>query len=312
MANADLAIKLYRQLIALQCTQGGWGFRANQQAVEPTCLVILALRHNRTADVEVALRAVENLQNCDGSWPAFTDDKPEGCWTTSLAVLTLMAIQRQSERVQRGVRWLLDAKGREANWFWRWKFQVVDKSVQFNPAKYGWSWVSGTTSWIIPTAFSLIALRQIQTRGFHQAAYIAERIDTGISMLLDRMCPGGGWNAGNGVAFGVPYAPHIDATSTALLALAGHEKEPSVQDSLGWLLARLPRCPSPYSLAWGIIALAVYRRMGDEVRETVDRDTEALAALLQNPAVTDDICTLAACALAFEAVEGDNVFEVRG
>jgi hypothetical protein len=31
-------------------------------------------------------------------------------------------------------RWLVDAKGREASWFWRWKFQTVDNSVQFNPA----------------------------------------------------------------------------------------------------------------------------------------------------------------------------------
>jgi hypothetical protein len=32
-------------------------------------------------------------------------------------------------------------------------------------------------------------------------------------MLLDRMCPGGGWNAGNSVVYGVPLTPHIDATA---------------------------------------------------------------------------------------------------
>jgi hypothetical protein len=310
MATTYLAAKLHHKLVAMQCNQGGWGFNVNQPAVEPTCLAILALRHSRTAALELGLQVLKNLQNSDGSWPAFVDDKPEGCWTTSLAVLTLMAIQRQNDRANLGIRWLLGAKGREANWFWRWKFQVVDKSVQFNPAKYGWSWVSGTTSWIIPTAFSLITLRQVGRRGFAPACCIAERISTGITMLLDRMCPGGGWNAGNGVAFGVPYAPYIDATSIVLLALAGSEKEPSVQESLSWLVGRLPKCPSPYSLAWGILALAMYRtRHG--VNDMLDRATNDLAALIQNSSVADDICTLAACALAFEAAEGDNVFGVR-
>ena len=32
--------------------------------------------------------------------------------------------------------------------------------VQFNPDKYGWPWFPGTVSWVIPTAFSLIALKQ--------------------------------------------------------------------------------------------------------------------------------------------------------
>jgi hypothetical protein len=39
-------------------------------------------------------------------------------------------------------------------------------------------------------------------------------------MLLDRVCPDGGWNAANGVAFGVAYSAYIDATVIALLELA--------------------------------------------------------------------------------------------
>ena len=55
----------------------------------------------------------------------------------------------------------------------------------------------------------------------------------------------------------------------ALLALAGHEKEPGVQTSLAWLVNRLPGCPSPYSLAWGILALAAYRDVSREVEKTL-------------------------------------------
>ena len=39
------------------------------------------------------------------------------------------------------------------------------------------------------------------------------------SRVLDRACPDGGWNAGNGVVYGVPLAPHLDDTAIALLAL---------------------------------------------------------------------------------------------
>ena len=311
MAITSITAKLHRKLWALQSIEGGWGFQTTQQAVEPSCLGILALRHNRTPDVELALRSVEGRQNSDGSWPASTGDKPEGCWTTSLAVLTLIATRGRNERVRLGTRWLLGAKGREANRFWRWKFQSVDKSVQFDPRKYGWSWTSGTTSWVIPTAFSLIALRQANFRGFNQFPELSERITNGTSMLFDRMCPNGGWNAGNGMAFGVRYSPYIDATAIALLALAGHENEPRVQTSLACLVKRLSGCPSPYSLAWGMLALAAYRNLTREAEKTLGRAVNELAALIELGTGTDDACTVAVCALALDAVEGDNVFEVR-
>jgi hypothetical protein len=166
-----------------------------------------------------------------------------------------MIVGRESAGLASAIRWLIDAKGREANWFWRWKFQTVDNRVGFDPAKYGWSWVPGTTSWAIPTAFSLIALRQSKTRGLNRTADLDLRNKMGMSMLLDRMCPGGGWNAGNGVAFGVPCAAYIDATAVTLLALGGHPKEPGGQASLAWLVNRLPGCPSPYSLAWAVLVL---------------------------------------------------------
>jgi hypothetical protein len=72
-----------------------------------------------------------------------------------------------------GVQWLLNARGREANWLWRWKLRTFDNKVQFDPAKFGWSWVSGTTSWVIPTAFALIALQQARQRGYPARSFIA-------------------------------------------------------------------------------------------------------------------------------------------
>lgn len=284
-----------------------------QATVELTSLATLAFRNHRGPRFEMEMRTLLSLRNRDGSWPAFAGDDTRGCWATALAVIALISIRHASVDWAAGVEWLLDARGHEADWPWRWKFQTVDTRVKLDPAKYGWSWVPGTTSWVIPTAFSLLALEHVRHLGINRTRVLSKRIDLGASMLLDRMCPGGGWNAGNGVAFGIPYAPYVDATSIALLALQERRYEPRVQASVSWLVTHLPACPSPYSLAWGVLALAVYKRTAPNAAEALPAAAEALVALLSSGGpVPKEPSTLAACVLALQAVEGDNVFEVRG
>jgi hypothetical protein len=36
------------------------------------------------------------------------------------------------------------------------------------------------------------------------------RVNLGYAMLFDRMCCGGGWNAGNSIVYGVALAPQMD------------------------------------------------------------------------------------------------------
>ena len=310
--DTGLAIsELHGTLIANQRATGAWGYRGNQDSVESTCFAIMALRQHPCLKLARAAQTLLGLQNADGSWQAFAGDDAEGCWTTALAVFSLMETGPVTNRLAAGIQWLLDARGGESNWLWRWKLRTLDNRVQFDPAKFGWSWVSGTISWVIPTAFALIALGQARRRGYNRTAQLVERVDLGTSMLLDRMCPGGGWNSGNGVAFGVPLTPHLDATSIALLALRGHEKEQKVQRSLHWLVNRLAGCPSPYSLAWGVLAIAAYRRICPEAGKSLRDRAEELMRLTEDATSIEDNCTLAVSALALEAVNGDSVFEVR-
>jgi hypothetical protein len=311
MNISSATLGLRKTLRANQDATGVWPDRGNQGSVESTCFAILALRRESSIELCRAVQAIQDLQNRDGSWPAFIGDEPEGCWTTAIAALALMETRVKTERLGSGIQWLIDARGREANWLWRWKLRTIDNKVQFDPAKFGWSWVAGTTSWVIPTALALIALQQTRQRGYNKTARLTERVELGTSMLLDRMCPSGGWNSGNGVAFGVPLAPHIDATSIALLALTRHEKEPGVQRSLHWLVNRLAGCPSPYSLAWGVLASAAYRRSSPEASESLYGMAEELMRLTENATSITDNCTLAVSALALEAIDGDNVFEAR-
>ena len=322
----DVTERLRNRLLELPLrgpnhAKAAWGYGQDQDAIEPTSLALLALRNfkerldpsdiGRRGRVTRALEWFEHQQNPNGSWPAFQGDDQDGCWTTSLAVITLIRASASTKRLRAAIRWLLEACGREAHWFWRWKLRTLDNKVQFNPSKFGWSWVPGTTSWVVPTAFSLIALQQVRQRGYDQTAQLAERVDLGTSMLLDRMCPGGGWNSGNGIAFGVPLAPHIDATSIALLALTSHVKDPAVQRSLRWLVNHLGGCPSPFSLAWAVLAVAAYRRTGAEASESLRVGAEELTRLTENAASIEDICTLAVSALALEAMNGDSVFDAR-
>src|SRR5688572_18010431 len=158
METTQLLESVRLEITRRALSQGGWSSAAGSQAsVETTCLALMGLRHaGRAADQ--GRRVLLYMQNTDGSWPAFQGDDPEGCWTTSLAVITFLG-QQQDSRVQRGVQWLIGNTGRESQWFWNLKFRIADRKVQFDPDKHGWPWFSGTVSWVIPTAFALVALK---------------------------------------------------------------------------------------------------------------------------------------------------------
>ena len=287
-----------------------WGY-TEQGAIEVTSLALMALRGEADFDAVRVTKSLQSVRNRDGSWPAFVGDDA-GCWVTALVIYALLATKK-AEVPQRSIEWLLENAGREAKRFWRWKFQNIDKDVKFNPAKYGWSWFPGTTSWVIPTALSLLTLQRIRgaaVASLSQQPQMNERIDLGVSMLLDRMCPGGGWNAGNGIAFGVALAPYIDATAIALLALQSHECE-AVDLSLRWLRVRLPYCPSPYGLAWGILALTAYEGKGRDFGDSLEKASSRLTTTITEAGRFLDTTTLAISTLALSAMNDDNVFAVQ-
>jgi hypothetical protein len=191
----------------------------------------------------------------------------------------------------KGLEWLMSFSGRESNWLWKWKFRTADRHVRFDPEKFGWPWFPSTLSWVVPTAFALLALKQVPCPcgSFEQAPF---RIERGIEMLLDRACPGGGWNAGNGVVYGAPMSPHPDDTAIALLALTDHRQETVVQRGLQYLEHAAVDLNAPWSLAWAILALAAY---GHDVKSLQQR----LASMPDLLAI-EDTSTLALVLLAFD------------
>lgn len=289
-----------RELIDRQLPDGGWPFSADtaQTAVEPTALALLALPSNSVGERDAAVRILLRIQNPNGSWPAFSGDDEAGSGLTGLA---LYALNRRCVRgmvAHRAVHWLVESRGWESHWLWQWKFRTSDRHVRFDPDKFGWPWMPETASWVVPTAYSLLALKHSRAISEHGPAQL--RIRRGVEMLYDRICPEGGWNAGNGVVYGFPLAPHPDATALALLSLLNERPNHFITSSLDWLERRAETSFAPWSLAWTILALAAFAR-----------PTELLADRLfsvVDPAEVNDCATLAIVSLAFCCAAGNNAF----
>jgi hypothetical protein len=279
------------ELSRRQLPAGGWAtLRSSVQAsLESTCLAALAVGSDGSDEPRLAQEFLVRVQNPNGSWPAFFGDDQDGAWVTSLAAIALRDIATAIPARLSGVHWLMKCQGKEANWFWRWKFLTADRHVRFDPDKFGWPWVPDTCSWVVPTAFAILALSQMPC-SCDGLENIPLRVDLGIEMLMDRACPGGGWNAGNGVVYGSTVAPHPDDTAIALLALNNRPQLRVVQASLKWLERTAQTLTAPWSLAWAILALAAHRR-------TVGPLITSLMTL-RDPAGNDDTCTLALVCLA--------------
>ena len=302
MQEAQKAWKLcFRELVACQLPNGGWPFlrRSAQAAVEPTALAVLALLPNSRQERDAAIDFLLRIQSPNGSWPAFLGDDENESGLTGLVVYCLHRSGMGGTATDRAIRWLLRARGRESGWLWRWKFRTFDRHAHFDPGKFGWPWMPGTVSWVVPTSYSLLA-----SKSFKQSSWWARlRIHRGVEMLYDRICPGGGWNAGNGIVYGSPLAPHADATAIALLALQGEPWSEPISTSLDWLRERAETCFAPWSLAWAILALDAYDR-------SVQGLTERLAGLAESAEI-DDCATLAVATMALACADGPNPFEAH-
>jgi hypothetical protein len=295
--TSALAEKIRAGIVDRALPGGGWADGSGRSAgIETTCLALMALRETRSPAHEKSRRLLERLQNKDGSWRAFAGDDPQGCWTTALACIALRGFQTESDGGEKALRWILRNKGRESHWLWNLKFKFADRKVRFDPDKYGWSWFPGTVSWVIPTAFTLIALQHAFP--CCQTEPVSGRIRLGTEMLIDRACPGGGWNAGNGVVLGSPLRPHIDATAIALIALPNRARRAATVNGLSWLKQVYVQCSSPYSLAWSTLAFAAHR--DHALHPCIERLGKTALARL----TTLNVDALSVTAIAFDVAEG--------
>ncbi len=301
MTTSAEASVIGKALLQRRLPSGGWSFFSSEQAsVEATCLAGLALGPDSHGNAVSTVRFLKKSQLSDGGWPAFQGDS-EGAWTTALALCALTVLNEISDASNRALKWLLESRGKEGHWFWRWKFKIADRNVRFDPDKYGWPWSSGFCKLGHPHRFQH---RRHQTiHGLQSLRASEKRIRLGVDMLLDRACVGGGWNSGNSIVYGVPLPPHVEATAIALLALQDEERTPVIRMSLAWLKQRSATIESVESLAWSILALFVYQ-------EPVDHLKARLATLIGDGRDIRNNATLATAILALRCGEMIHPFMV--
>lgn len=284
-----------------QLPLGGWSyFDSAQSSVEATTLAVMALSMESSDAARAGLDLLARMQRRDGAWPAFDGDT-DGSWTTALVLCALNGTGEFASAREKAFHWLVSERGREGHWFWRWKFKTADRKVRFDPDKYGWPWASGSASWVIPTAVSVIALKQYTVCNRLEAS--EKRIKLGVEMLLDRVCVAGGWNSGNGIVYRVPLRPHVEATAIALLALQDEQRNVMIDKSLEWLKLSAASINAVASLAWCILSLFVYQ-------EPVNGLKNRLATIIGDRRSIQDNSTLATAILALRCGEMIHPFMV--
>ena len=283
----SLGEQMYLGLLRAQNADGGWGYQLGSSSrAEPSSWALLALGECQTAELsEVVRRGCEWLrqtQLSDGAWPAVLGQK-QGCWVTALACLALQRVERSSTAALRGLNWLCRQWPGEGGLWWRVSGLLGrrkrGKVTTQNDRYRGWSWTPGTASWVEPTAYSLILLRNTPRHLWPKVAPKRQRL--GRAMLYDRMCPGGGWNAGNPVVYGVVGEPLVIPTSCALLALRDEGDCPQIGQSLDWLEASLNLSVGSASVALAHMCLQSYGRRMPPLEPRI-REMRARNGCLEN------------------------------
>jgi hypothetical protein len=231
-----------------QNPDGGWSYYNGKQSwLEPTFYGALALHGEPSADRAWSL--IKSWQRPDGSWPPTAGAAISG-WGAALCLILAHVRGEMDGTFLKGLAYLLKTAGTESE-IWRRalaKFGLVDPGR--NLSLKGWPWKEGTSSWVEPTAHTLIALKKAYA--LLPAPQLTERIRSGEALLLDVRCKDGGWNYGSAWTLGEDQRSYPETTALALLGLQGRKEAGSSVD----LVKRwLPETPSTLARAWITIAL---------------------------------------------------------
>lgn len=211
----DLRLDL---LIRTQNPDGGWGyFMGKESWTEPTAYAIIALAGTHPERAKRALQALEQRQHSSGAWSA-NAHLAEPHWSTALVLLAQQALGTKGPGYRRGIDWLLQFEGVDGSFLSRFMNRIGrEQIVEQDYAVHGWPWRDGNSSWVEPTALSLLCLKRDGTPAARQ------RILDGEKMLIDRRCEDHGWNYGNRRVYGVPMESFPETTGLALLGLQGRQ-----------------------------------------------------------------------------------------
>lgn len=272
------------ELLALRNPDGGWPYQTSfASATEPTALAALALADAAREDniLPAAADWLVARQQADGFFTASRTHE-EGSWLTPLAALTLARLGR-TEPVVRAAQALLDAQVFTLN-------QHLPNIYGYDTSLRGWAWSPEAFSFIEPTAWTTLFLKQAGYSGHR-------RVREAIELIRNRALAAGGWNYGEPEVLGGPLFPTDAPTALVLLALAD-EPDQATAAGLNWLLNRRGRITSVYSLGWTTIALNVLGAL------TGAWEDEVVTIWSELPTERRDAVGTALCLLGLRAATG--------
>ncbi len=146
----------------------------------------------------------------------------EGTWVTAHALTLASFFGRDDAILRPAADWLLGIVGAEHNiWTRTGSFFHLIKA-KLDVSHQGWPWRPGNSTWIEPTAHTLVALKKVLGR--YRTAEVAARVRDGENLVLSRRCVDGGWNYGTPNMLYSDLPSYPETTALALLALDGREE----------------------------------------------------------------------------------------
>ena len=243
-------------LLRSQNGDGGWGYFPGKASwLEPTAYAMLALYGDPQAEAAVhrAARLLQAWQLPDGNWRAGAQVQ-EGTWGAALAVTLCSLYPQPRSTLAKGVEYLLGTEGAENCLTFRVMQFLGIGNNEVDTSHPGWPWRKGTSSWIEPTAHTLIALKKVAK--LLPDGRIAARVRDGERAVLVRRCSDGGWNYGSPNALHIQLPSYPESTALALLSLQGRRRD--VEGALGIARASWKHTTSRLAKSWLAIALQVW------------------------------------------------------
>lgn len=245
-------------LISRQNRDGGWPYSQGVSWTEPTVLAVLAAQAANRPDAAARGAAwLRRMQRADGGF-APQGAVEESTWVTGLAALLppgLLGIEQHA----RAISWLRSATGKETTLVHRVRqFLLGNTGLATAEESAGWPWLPGTSAWVGPTVFGILAFRREQSRNPQPG--LAERIDLATRYLLSHICGDGGWNHGASAALGYEAPSYPETTGMALLGLAG-VTSPQLPRALQTGREFLARCQSADGQNWLRLGLAAHQQL---------------------------------------------------
>ena len=286
---------LRRRLLVLARPGGGWPYYAGRNSrIEPTAWGLLAL--GATGHDAPVLDAAFTFLNGLGRQSGLLVDP--GAPAANAAWNGLLVVALHSVRDPRAGE-MAAALGPALTALYGIALRP-DTTVRQDNTLQAWPWTDGTFSWVEPTAFCTLALKQARTAGNGTAARVAEAE----RLLLDRACQPAGWNYGNGAVLAQDLRPYVPTTALALLALQDRGGEPVVRRSTDWLAANAASEPSAMALSLAAVCLTV-------LGPPADKALEALVASERRTGFLDNAHLMAMALFAFTLAEhGGRAFRV--